>query len=58
MDAMNRLLAEHTGLPVVVGSPEATSIGNAALQGLALGRFDTLDDARSWIGAGARRLAP
>jgi rhamnulokinase len=58
MEAMNRLLAEHTGLPVVVGSAEATSIGNAALQGLALGRFSSLDDARSWIGLGARRFEP
>jgi rhamnulokinase len=58
MEAMNRLLAEHTGLPVVVGSAEATSIGNAALQGLALGRFSSLEDARTWIGLGARRIEP
>lgn len=58
MEAMNQLLAEHTGLPVVVGSAEATSIGNAALQGLALGRFTSLDEARTWIGLGARRIEP
>jgi rhamnulokinase len=58
MEAMNHLLAEHTGLPLVVGSAEATSIGNAALQGLALGRFTSLDEARTWVGLGARHIEP
>jgi hypothetical protein len=48
-------LATVTGIEVTE-SPEATSIGNAALQGLALGRLSSLDDARIWIGLGAQRL--
>ena len=58
MAFMNQLLADHAGVPITVGSPEATALGNAAVQGLALGRFGALDDARAWIGAGAPRLEP
>jgi rhamnulokinase len=53
---MNELYARHTGLPVTVGSPEATALGNAAVQGLALGRFGDLADARRWIALGAERV--
>src|SRR5690606_10858617 len=33
------LLRNRTGREVVVGSPEATALGNAVVQGIALGRF-------------------
>ena len=41
-----RLLAERTGLPVCAGPVEATALGNALVQGLALGVYDDLADAR------------
>ncbi|HEX9889671.1 MAG TPA: FGGY-family carbohydrate kinase, partial [Nitriliruptorales bacterium] len=47
MGLMNRLYGQHTGLPVRVGSPEATALGNALVQGIALGRYHDLDHARS-----------
>jgi rhamnulokinase len=43
------LLQAQSGLPVVIGSPEATALGNAILQGIALGRFRDLDQARGWL---------
>lgn len=55
---MNQLLADRTGLPVRVGSPEATALGNAVSQGIALGRFTSLEDARAWVATAARRLEP
>lgn len=45
---MNDLLRRHTGLRVTVGSPEASALGNALVQGIALGRFKGLDEARQW----------
>jgi rhamnulokinase len=53
---MNELYGRHTGVPVTVGSPEATALGNAVVQGLALGQFDHLQDARRWLAIGAERL--
>ncbi|HEY7070790.1 MAG TPA: FGGY-family carbohydrate kinase [Acidimicrobiales bacterium] len=53
---MNELLGRHAGVPVTVGSPEATALGNAVVQGLALGRFERLEDARRWLAIGAERL--
>lgn len=50
MRLVNDLLAARTGLPVRVGSPEATALGNAIVQGLALGVFPDADTARSWLG--------
>ncbi len=47
MALMNSLLAQHTGLPVHVGSPEATAIGNALVQGIALGVWPDLTAARA-----------
>jgi rhamnulokinase len=44
---LNRLIEERSGLPVRVGSPEATALGNALVQGIALGRFPNLDEARN-----------
>ena len=49
-----RRLAELADARVVVGATEATSLGNALVQGLALGRFGTLDDARGWASQAAR----
>lgn len=45
------LLADRSGLEVVVGSPEATALGNAVVQGIALGRFRDLKEARHWLAA-------
>jgi rhamnulokinase len=45
---LDDLLGRHTGLPVTVGSPEASALGNALVQGIALGRFRNLDEARQW----------
>jgi rhamnulokinase len=53
---MNELYGRHAGVPVTVGSPEATALGNAVVQGLALGRFDGLRGARRWLAAGAERV--
>jgi rhamnulokinase len=49
---LHELLSRRTGLPVVRGSQEATALGNAIVQGLAIRAFESLDDARRWLGAG------
>ncbi|MGH8947789.1 MAG: FGGY-family carbohydrate kinase, partial [Acidimicrobiia bacterium] len=49
---LHELLSLGTGLPVVRGSQEATALGNAIVQGLAIGAFEDLDLARDWLGAG------
>jgi rhamnulokinase len=41
-------LAARAGVPVVAGATEATALGNALLQGIALGRFGDLASARRW----------
>jgi rhamnulokinase len=41
-----RLLAERTALPVFAGPVEATALGNALVQGVALGVYGDLADAR------------
>lgn len=46
---LNRLLEDATGLPVRVGPTEATALGNALVQGIALGVYADLDDARSCV---------
>jgi rhamnulokinase len=43
IDALER----HTGLPVVRGPIEATALGNALVQGVAIGRFAGLSEARA-----------
>lgn len=55
---MNNLLARATGVPVTVGSPEAAALGNAAMQGVALGKFSGLDEARQWIARRGNRVLP
>ena len=42
---LNRLIKERSGVPVRVGSAEATALGNALVQGIALGRFADLEQA-------------
>jgi rhamnulokinase len=49
---MHELLSERARLPVIRGSQEATALGNALAQGLAIGVFDDLTQAREWVGAG------
>jgi sugar (pentulose or hexulose) kinase len=44
-------LAEHAGVPIVAGATEATALGNALIQGIAVGRFADLTGARAWIAA-------
>lgn len=56
IELVNELLAARAGLPVSVGSPEATALGNALLQGVALGTFADVDAARTWAGAGALQV--
>jgi len=41
-------IATHAGVRIVTGATEATALGNALMQGIALDRFRTLDDARAW----------
>ncbi len=43
-------LAALTGMSVRVGSAEAAAIGNAIIQGIAIGAIHSLDDGRSRIG--------
>lgn len=43
------VLERHSGLEVSVGSPEATALGNAIVQGIAGGVFKDLTHARSWL---------
>lgn len=54
---LHRMIGRHTGLPVVVGSPEATALGNAIVQGVALGHFSDLAEARDWLQATGRMVA-
>jgi rhamnulokinase len=43
---LNRLIDEACGVPVLEGPAEATCIGNALVQGIAVERFVSLEDAR------------
>lgn len=43
------LMAARSGLDVIVGSAEATALGNAIVQGIAVGRFADLGHARDWL---------
>jgi rhamnulokinase len=42
-----RALERQTGLPVVRGPVEATALGNALVQGVAIGRYADLAEARA-----------
>lgn len=47
---LNERIAAASGLPVHLGPTEATSLGNALVQGIALGRFHDLAEARAALG--------
>lgn len=51
IDLLVRRLAERTGHVVRVGSAEAAALGNAIVQGVALGVFNSIDDGRARLGA-------
>ena len=58
-DLYRRFLAERSGLPVHSGPVEATALGNALVQGIALGRYRDLADARRHLApAGGREGRP
>jgi rhamnulokinase len=44
---LNRLIAEAAGRPVTVGATEATALGNALVQGIAIGAYADLPSARA-----------
>lgn len=46
---VGEVLSEQSGLEVEVGSSEATALGNAIVQGISLGAFADLNQARSWL---------
>ena len=48
-DYLNQATATATGLPVRAGSVEATVIGNALIQSIADGRFESLAEARRYV---------
>ena len=48
---VRRAVEEAAGVRLVAGPAEATALGNALLQGIALGRFETLGAARAWAAA-------
>ncbi|CAN5730108.1 rhamnulokinase family protein [soil metagenome] len=52
----NQLIARETGLPVVVGSSEATALGNALAQGLGVGYFSRLEEGRQWLGTTGKAI--
>lgn len=49
MRLLARRLGETTGLAIRAGSAEAAALGNAIVQGLAIGDFTTLEEGRSKI---------
>jgi rhamnulokinase len=51
MGLLNELLGVAAGARVVPGSPEAAALGNAMVQGIALGRFADVPAARRAVGA-------
>jgi rhamnulokinase len=52
-DLFRDALARHSGLPVTAGPVEATALGNALVQGIALGRYADLADARAHLEEGS-----
>lgn len=55
MDLLVQRLAERSGRAVVVGSAEAAAVGNAIVQGVALGHFASIEDGRARIGGSRTR---
>jgi rhamnulokinase len=54
VSTLARSTARATGLPVVAGPAEATSIGNLMVQAVAAGEFDSLDSARGAVDHGSQ----
>jgi rhamnulokinase len=50
---VRRAVEDAAGIRLVTGPAEATALGNALLQGVALGRFESLAAARVWAAADA-----
>lgn len=50
---LNRLYGEHCGVTVTVGSTEAAALGNALVQGIALGLYAGLAEARQALAEAA-----
>ena len=48
-ELLNQFTADATGIPVVTGPTEATVLGNAAVQLIALGELESVADARAII---------
>jgi rhamnulokinase len=48
-EILNRFTAEATGVPVIAGMPEATSLGNIMMQLIALGEVGSLSESREII---------
>jgi rhamnulokinase len=46
---LNRLIEEAAEVPIRTGPVEATLLGNALVQGIALGRFESLAQARQFV---------
>jgi rhamnulokinase len=53
LDALRR----HSGRPVTAGPTEATALGNALVQGLAMGVYESAADARAAV-ASLEEVAP
>ncbi len=49
-DMLNRFTADAAGIPVIAGPVEATVVGNALVQAMALGQVSSLELARKIIG--------
>ena len=52
---LNQATADASGKPVLAGPVEATALGNAMVQAITSGRFDSLSDARAYL---ARHVSP
>jgi len=46
---LGEVLRNRSGLAVIAGSPEATALGNAVVQGVARGMFASAEQARAWL---------
>ncbi len=46
---LNQFTASATGYPVIAGPVEATAVGNILVQEIAMGRMDTLSEARNLV---------
>lgn len=55
---LHQLIGQRTNLPVIAGDPEATALGNAIVQGVALGHFAAVADGRRWLEPTGRAVWP